>query len=293
MAEVLLESLIDSLKILPLLFVTYVVIEAIEHRSALKFNRYLLRMGRLAPLGGALLGAVPQCGFSAAGATLYNGGLLSAGTLAAIFISTSDEAVPILLSMPEYAGMVFQLIAVKIVIAVIAGIILDFLLSPFSKKKTSLPNRDVILPTGIELAHRHEEKIDVKSILKSAFWHTLNIFAYIFVLSALLNAAVTYLGEHAIAGLLMKHTVFQPLLTSLIGFIPNCAASVLLTELFAAGSISLGSLIAGLCTGAGVGILILFKAKKNIKLNLLLMAYIYIISIAAGLLIDYFHLFTI
>lgn len=280
MADVLLDALIDSLKMVPFLFVTYLVIEFIEHKSERKFNNYLTKMGRFGAVGGALLGCIPQCGFSVVGASLYAEKIITAGTLAAIFISTSDEAIPILIALPAYSGMIFKIIALKIVIAVAAGLLIDFAFGLFTKNKAQ-PQAQTEQELDLECDCGH-------SILKSALMHTASIFVYILIFSIVLNAAITFFGEDAISKVLMYDTVFQPMIAAVIGFIPNCAASVLLTELFVSGALSFGSLMAGLCTGAGVGLLVLLKSNKNPKNNAVILGYIYIVSVIAGMVIDLF-----
>ncbi len=280
MADVLLDAFIDSLKMIPFLFVTYLIIEFIEHKSERKFNNYLTKMGKFGSVGGALLGCIPQCGFSVVGASLYSEKIITVGTLVAIFISTSDEAIPILIAMPAYSGMIFKIIGLKIIIAVAAGLLIDAVSNRFSNNngestKKPIEDQDVECECG-------------HSILKSAIMHTLNIFIYILILSILLNAAIEFFGATAISKLLMYDTVFQPIIAAVIGFIPNCAASVLLTELFVTGALSFGSLMAGLCTGAGVGLIVLLKSNKNTKNNLMILLYIYVVSVIAGMIIDLF-----
>lgn len=272
MLDILLDTLIDSLKILPFLFITYLIIEYIGHKSSYKLVTGLKRFG---VTGGALLGSFPQCGFSVAAANLYTNKLISVGTLIAVFISTSDEAIPVILANSGSLNTVLRLILTKIGIAIIAGLFADVL---FKKLLEENFNN--------EKEHHHHFHDCHDGILKSALKHTLHIFVFMLITIFFMNLAIYSIGEENLSKVLLADSVFQPAIAALIGFIPNCASSIVITQLFLQGSLSFGSAVAGLSTGAGVGLIVLFKVNKNVKENIKVMIYIYIISIIAGSIIQ-------
>ena len=274
--DVIQETLLDSIKMLPFLFLAYLVIEYVEHRASGKFKNMLVGFGKLGPAGGAILGCFPQCGFSVAAANFYAGRIITIGTLVAVFVSTSDEALPMLLSTPGSAGTILKLLLVKIVIAVVAGFLIDFI---FSRKK------DSIAPEHLhDLCH--DCGCEHSGILKSALKHTVSIFLFILLVSFLLNLAITYLGEERLGKLLISGSVFQPFVAGLVGLIPNCASSVVLTELYLSGTISFGSVIAGLSTGAGIGLAVLFRVNHNMKQNFAIVGMLYGIGVVSGLILQ-------
>lgn len=274
--DVIQETLLDSIKMLPFLFLAYLVIEYVEHRASGKFKNMLVGFGKLGPAGGAILGCFPQCGFSVAAANFYAGRIITIGTLVAVFVSTSDEALPMLLSTPGSAGTILKLLLVKILIAVVAGFLIDFI---FSRKK------DSIAPEHLhDLCH--DCGCEHSGILKSALKHTVSIFLFILLVSFLLNLAITYLGEERLGKLLISGSVFQPFVAGLVGLIPNCASSVVLTELYLSGTISFGSVIAGLSTGAGIGLAVLFRVNHNMKQNFAIVGMLYGIGVVSGLILQ-------
>lgn len=274
--DVIKETLLDSIKMLPFLFLAYLVIEYVEHRASGKFKDMLVGFGKLGPAGGAILGCFPQCGFSVAAANFYAGRIITIGTLVAVFVSTSDEALPMLLSTPGSAGIILKLLLVKILIAVVAGFLIDFV---FSRKK------DSIAPEHLhDLCH--DCGCEHSGILKSALKHTVSIFLFILLVSFLLNLAITYLGEERLGKLLISGSVFQPFVAGLVGLIPNCASSVVLTELYLSETISFGSVIAGLSTGAGIGLAVLFRVNHNMKQNFAIVGMLYGIGVVSGLILQ-------
>jgi len=271
-------SLLDCLKTLPFLFLTVLILEIIEHRAADRFVASMRRAGRFGPLLGAGLGCVPQCGFSAACAELFNGGLVSAGTLVAVFLSTSDEAIPILLSNPGGLLEVLKLLGAKLLIAIIAGFVLDAI---WSREKQQL--------SFIENNEPHVCKSDEKfiHIVLAALRRALGIFLFLFIITLALSLLIEYFGEERLAALLLPGP-FQPLIAGVIGLIPNCAVSVLLTELYLDGMLTAGALLAGLLPGAGVGTLVLLRTNKRPKENLSILGLLVAVGFVFGLIFDLF-----
>lgn len=273
MTEVLIDAVLDTLKALPFLFGAYLLIEFLEHKASRKLTSALAKMGPFGPLGGAALGCVPQCGFSVAAANFYAGRLISPGTLLAVFLATSDEALPILLSRPQAMPDLLLLLGVKLVSASVFGLLTDLVCGRLLKSRQEEPFHSLCEDCNCE-----EE-----GIFKAALHHTVKIFLFLLLVNLALGFALSLVGEENISRLLFSGSVFQPLLTALIGFLPNCAASVILTELYLAGSLSFGSAVAGLCTGAGLGLAVLFKTNRNTKENLALMGALYAAAVVTGI----------
>ena len=276
--EIFKHTLVDTAKMLPFLFGVYLLIEFLEHKASDKLPNALRKMGPFGPIGGAALGCLPQCGFSVAASNLYSGRLISLGTLLAVYIATSDEAIPILLADPNGIKDVWKLVVAKIIIAVIAGLFVDSVIR-FLKRKSnedSEPYVDLCENCGCE---EH-------GVFYSALKHTIQIFIFLFVIAFALEAAMHLAGEELLGKILMQDSWAQPLLAALIGLIPNCAPSVVLTNLYVSGSLSFGSIVSGLSTGAGLGLVVLFKVNKNLKQNFAIVGGLYAISAAAGLIID-------
>lgn len=278
MLDVLIDALVDSLKMLPFLFAAYLLIEYLEHKASAKMKSSLQRLGPFGPVGGALLGVVPQCGFSVAASNFYAGRIISVGTLLAVFLSTSDEALPILLAHPDMLRYIAPMLLIKVAAAVVFGFLADFLVRRFVKPQTEAPFEE--LCANCDCDHH--------GIMHSALRHTAEIFAFILLVNVVLGYAMYFIGEENISALLLNGSVFQPFLTALIGLIPNCAASVLITELFAVGSLEFGSCIAGLCAGAGVGLVVLFRTNYRPKENLAIVGALYAASVVTGLLVNLF-----
>lgn len=278
MRDILLETILDLSKMLPFLFATYLFIEYIEHKSSQRIEKGLRKYG---VIGGAVLGCFPQCGFSVASANLFAGKIITTGTIIAVFISTSDEAIPVLIANPGNVGIVIRLILIKVIIAIIAGIIADMFLKAnyLNYKENESKRKDAIKHICIDCGCNH-------GIVKSALKHTLNVFIFIAITTLVLNIAIELVGEEKLSMLLLSNSIFQPAIAAFIGLIPNCAASVILTQLYLSGSITFGSIISGLSTGAGLGLIVLFKVNKNIKENIIIMIFIYAIATLAGILIQ-------
>lgn len=271
--------IIDTAKAMPFIFIVYLVIEYFEHRSNTAISHTLMKAGRLGSVYGAFLGSIPQCGFSVIAADLFSKNAISIGTLIAIFVATSDEAVPIILSYPDKAYLALILIGIKLVIAIAFGMAIDCIYK-------GTPRYDICTK------HEHHEHFHGNcescegGILRSALKHTLRIFIFILLANFVFTLAIEAVGEDALADYLLRNSLFQPFVAALIGLIPNCAASVLLTGSYLSGALSFGSLVAGLCSGAGVGVLLLFKRNRNLRQNLSILGVLYLIGTICGVIIE-------
>ncbi len=269
--HVIFHAIIETLKSLPFLFVAYLLMEFIEHKASEKMEGTMRKIGKTGPLIGSCLGAVPQCGFSASASNLYTAGLLTEGTLIAVFLSTSDEAIPLLIGNPEGHGAIWKLIVCKIAIGIIAGFVIDFVLKKMKIQKSAV---DLCEDCGCD---------EESGILKPALKHTVKIAIFILIVNLILGFAIELLGHDRLNAILLSGSLAQPFITALVGLIPNCAVSVALTELYMSGAISFGSCIAGLCSGAGIGLTVLFKANKNKKENIRITIILFAISAIFGL----------
>lgn len=279
--DILTDALVDSLKMLPFLFGAYLLMEWLEHRSGEGMEALLAKARRLGPFTGALLGCVPQCGFSVAAANLYAGRVITMGTLVAVFLSTSDEAVPLLLASPEHWRQMIGLLAIKLIVALAAGFLLDFVC------KGILPHamRGGYAGSAADVdCHEHE---DEDGVWKAALKHTLHIFLYILLFNGALGLLTAWVGEDAIAAFLVAAGSWQPFAAAVIGLIPNCVSSVLITQLYMAGTLSLGGAVAGLSTGAGVGLAVLVRANRKRKQNALIVLLLYAIGVLAGVVTNW------
>ncbi len=273
---VLLDTIADSVRMLPFLFGAYLLLEALEHYSSAFISRTLKKINKAGPLVGSLFGCIPQCGFSVMASNLYAGGVISIGTLLSVFLATSDEAILILLGNPGRGKDILWLLITKIIIAITAGYVADLLLSGKITSQKQMGN--LCAHCG---CHDH------KGILIPALNHTFKLFLYIFVCSGVLNFLIEAFGLESIAAVLLSDSLLQPALAALIGFIPNCAASVILTQLYLGGALSFASVIAGLCTNAGVGLIVLFRVNKNRKENIKILGLLYVISVIAGMILSF------
>lgn len=269
--HVILHAVIETLKSIPFLFLAYLLMEFIEHKASEKMEGAMKKIGKTGPLIGSCLGSIPQCGFSASASNLYTAGLLTEGTLIAVFLSTSDEAIPLLLGNPEAHGAIWKLLACKIAIGIVAGFTIDFILKKLRIEKAKV---DLCEDCGCD---------EENGILKPALKHTLKITVFILVVNLVLGFAIELLGHDKLNAILLSGSLAQPFVTALVGLIPNCAVSVALTELYISGALSFGSCIAGLCSGAGIGLTVLFKANKNKKENIRITVILYAISAIFGL----------
>lgn len=272
-------TLLETVKLIPFLFITYLIMEYIEHKTGEGFKNAVKRTGKVGPLFGGLLGAFPQCGFSAAASGLYAGRVISVGTLIAIFLSTSDEMLPILISEKVNLVIILKILGIKILLGVLIGFLVDLFLVKLIVSKED--------DEGIEHLCHHDHCHCEKSLLKSSIKHTLQIFAFILIISFILNIVIHNVGEEAISNIILDKKILGPILSGVVGLIPNCAASVVVTQLYLTGVISFGAMMSGLLVGAGVGVLILFKVNSHrIKENIKIVCALYILGTLAGIIID-------
>lgn len=277
--DVLIDSLIDTLKMLPFLLAAFFLLEYMEHRAGKKTVALLSRAGKAGPLAGAALGLIPQCGFSVIGSNFFSDKIVSMGTLLAIFLSTSDEAVIILLSDPKRIGDVLFLLAVKFVIAVTAGYAVDCI---FKKHRSH----------DMQEHHEHcHEGCGCSCNSSGAFWknallRTLSVWVFLFAASFVLGLLIELVGEDSLRRFLLTDSIFQPILTGIVGLIPNCAASAVIAQMYIDGAISMGAAVSGLCSSAGLGLLVLFRTNRNIKENFLVLGLLYLIGAVSGMLVE-------
>lgn len=277
------EAGIDTLKLVPFLFITYLLMEWLEHKTGSRTLATIRRAGKAGPLFGGVLGIFPQCGFSAAAANLYAGGLITAGTVVAVFLSTSDEMLPIFVSEAVPIGTIVKILAAKMVMGVLCGFFLDLLYHGFLRKEMRYKN----IHTMCESEHCKCEE----GIFLSALRHTIQITIFIFLVTFILEIVFEGVGEETLSGLILDQPVVGECIAGLIGLIPNCASSVVITQLYLEQVIGAGPMMAGLLTNAGVGMLVLCRMnRRKIRHNLGIIAYVYLAGVTWGILIDLCHI---
>ena len=296
--HVTLEALKHTAMVLPLLFIVYYLIELFEYKCAVKIQNNKMLKGKASPVIGALVGCVPQCGFSVISTDLFSKKAISVGALIAVYIATSDEAIPLMFANPSSIPWMLLLIAVKIVFGVAIGYLAMLLYKLILKRKpvgTDHHEEDHAHEHNHNEDHHHEEEITVHGGCckhnvesKSFDWvhplnHCLKIGLFILIINILFGFIThIWVGEENLTMFLNNSKYLQPLLAVLIGLIPNCASSVVLTELFLIGGLGFGSLVAGLCVNAGLGVVMLFKTNKNLKENLFIISMLIIPSLMMG-----------
>lgn len=278
MIDIILEALLDALKIVPFLFITFFILEFLEHKLNKKTEKVLLKYKKFGPIIGGLLGAIPQCGFSAMATSLFSNRVITIGTVVAIFLSTSDEMLPIMLGHKTNIGVIFGILGFKVLIGIIIGLIVDILFRKKGYVKEHIHINDMCEDDN---CHCEEE-----GIFKSSLIHTLKITGFILLANLVINFIVFFVGEEQLAKILMNNNIFTYFIASLVGLIPNCVSSVVITELYLSNLISLGTMFAGLLTGSGLGILLLFKVNKNLKENISVLSIIYFVGVIVGILVD-------
>ena len=275
--EVLLNGLIDTLKILPFLFLTYLLMELIEHKASAKARAFMERSGAAGPAVGGLLGVIPQCGFSASASNFYAGRVISLGMLVSIFLSTSDEMLPIMISGKISAKAIFAILGYKAAVGIFVGFLVDIVLRLMRGKRESI---------NIDRICDEDDCHCENGVLFSAIHHTLTVGAFVLIVTLLINALVLFVGTDNIAKILYDKPFVSHFIAALVGLIPNCAASVILTDFCLEGFITAGTMLAGLFSGAGVGILVLFKVNKSMRENFAVMGILVISGFLFGILAD-------
>lgn len=278
MWDIMTDTLTDSVKLLPFLFLTYLCMELLEHKAGEKLLNKISVVDKAGPFLGAVFGVVPQCGFSAAASSLFAGRVITVGTLMAIYLSTSDEMLPILLSEAVPLPTIFKILGVKVLIAMISGFLVELCLHHV----LHLADDKMDIHAVCEEEHCHCED----GVFISACKHTLHIFLYILFISFVLNLLIAWVGESTLAGFFSDIPLLGQMAAALIGLIPNCAASVVITSLYVDGIIGAGMMMAGLLANAGVGLLVLFRLNKNSRQNMEMICLLYALAVCWGLLIS-------
>ena len=276
--EILKEASLDTLKLLPLLFITYLIMEYLEHKTSDKVKKTIQKSGKFGPILGGIVGIFPQCGFSASATNLYSARVITLGTLISVYLTTSDEMLPILLTESIPITTILTILGLKLIIGIIFGFLIDAVIRIIKKEKVLEPKIQELC----ENEHCHCEE----GILISTIKHTINIVIYIFIITLFINGIITFIGEENIANFISENLVLGPIIAGLIGLIPNCASSVILTELFVENVISIPILISGVSVNAGVGLLVLFKTNKNIKENLYIVGILYLTGVLSGIILQ-------
>lgn len=308
LVDVIADSVLDTLELVPFLFVTYLAMETLEHSTEGRMQGLVARAGHAGPIVGGLLGAVPQCGFSAMAATLYSGGVVTAGTLVAVILSTSDEMVPVFLAHQEPAGRLLSIMLLKVVVGIVVGLLLDAVLHAVRHVGNPQPH----IHDLCERAHCHCEDDEAGSdaspesdadghgeaerghhhghghwaIVRSAAIHTVQVTGFILLVTFLFGLLIEVMGEDALAQLLGSHPVRATFLAALVGLIPNCGASVAITELYLDGVLAVGPMVAGLLVSGGVGLLVLFRTNRDVRQNVAVTAFIYAVGVVVGLAVS-------
>lgn len=294
------DAALDTLKVLPILYLAYLLVAYFSHEKSKKFTNFLNKSKKAGPLVGAFLGCVPQCGFSSVMSDLYARRSITLGTLIAVFIATSDEAIPILIANPNFTVDLLIMIGLKIAFAIAFGYLVDITLNLFERKRIK---KQLTQISEHDLEHTHDycmcnghsdtkEHCHEENIFLDALHHSVSIALYIFVATLLINIIVEYVGMEALTSWFGGNVYIQILLAGLVGLIPNCAASVFLVELYINGGIAFSAMFAGLSVGAGVGIIILFTknvGKHKIWQNIAILSMLYIFGVASGMIVSLFY----
>ena len=277
MLDIITDTLIDGIKLLPFLFITYLLMEYIEHKTSKKAKETIKKSGKFGPLIGGILGAFFFFFFSVAATNLYAARVITLGTLISVYLATSDEMIPIFISEGASLVTLFKILGIKVLIGMVAGFVIDLVLR--LRKKDNEEERIIDL---CEKEHCHCED----GIFKSAIKHTVNIFLFVLIITFIINLIIHFIGEDTIASFVGSNPILGPVLGGIIGLIPNCASSVILTQLYLENVIPAATMISGLLVGAGVGLIVLFKVNKGIKQNLKITGLLYVIGVVSGIIIQ-------
>lgn len=280
MVDIIIDTLVDFIKLIPFLFITYLLMEWIEHNTSDESQNLIKKAGKTGPVAGAVLGVVPQCGLSAAGSTLFSGRVISAGTLIAIYLSTSDEMLPVMIAKSAPVMEIVKILAVKVVFAIIGGFIVDLFILPVKKQDTTVDIDDLCTDESCGC------KNGGHNIMVPAIRHTAKTGLFILLVSFVLNVTIGFAGEGAISNLFTNIPFVENMIAAVVGLIPNCAASVALTTLYLEGAISFSALMSGLLAGAGVGLLVLFRVNNHQKENLRILGILYGLAVVMGFTIS-------
>ena len=305
--HVLEHSIEDTLYLIPFLFVTYLAMEWLEHKAGDKAEEAVRRAGAAGPVVGALVGIVPQCGFSAAAATLWAGRVITLGTLFAVFLSTSDEMLPIFLAEQVAPMTILKIMGVKLMIGMVMGFVVDAAVRLARRDREKLRIHELCerdhchcnddceaceqqpeLAYDFEHDEEHEHHHEGGSILRSALKHTVQVTVFIFIITLVLDGALELVGEDALAAFLGSNPVLSVLGSALVGLIPNCAASVVIAQLYVEGALGAGAMMAGLLVSAGMGLLVLFRTNRGLRQNLIVLAGLWATGAFWGLIISAF-----
>ena len=290
--HIILHTLEHSAIMLPMLIIAYILIGFLESRNVMRFEKSKLLQGNVSPVFGSIFGCVPQCGFSVISTDLYAEKKLSIGALVAVYISTSDEALPLMLASVTNIPWLLLLIAVKMALGIGVGYLAMFLYPKFFKKHTIVAPRITFGARQIQTVKdpnasspgccNHEVDSKRKFTIKHPILHSLKIFAFIFAINLIMEIIMHFVGEDNLRAFLLSSSLFQPLIALLVGLIPNCASSVVLTQLFISRALSFGSIVTGLSVNAGLGIMVLFRKNRPHKENIFIVALIVISSLVVG-----------
>ena len=275
--EICKDVLIDGARMIPFLLFAFLLIELVEKYTGEKRDRILMKGNKAGPIIGALFGCIPQCGFSVVAANLYAERLVSVGTLLAVFMSTSDEAIIVMFGYPKSGGKILTILGLKVVIAIVVGYLVDLFCK---RKRFSVKQESVWEERGCSCCGGHD------GILKAVVSHSLKTLLYIMLFSMVLNVVIEGIGIERIQEILMNDSPFQIILSASVGLIPNCASSILITELYMKGVLALPAVMAGLLASSGMGLIVLWKNNRDKKENLKITAMLYIGSIVIGVILQ-------
>ena len=274
MLDIIMDSVIDTLKIIPYLFITFLILEGIEHKLNQKNKNAISKYQKVGPILGGILGGFPQCGFSAMASSLYTGKVITMGTLIAIFLSTSDEMLPVMIGEHIKFVTILNIILLKVIIGIIVGLIVDLLI------------KNKIEHTHIGEICEHDHCDCEKGIIPSSMIHTGKTMIFILVANIIIGTVIHFIGIDQLSNVLKSNNIIVYFLSSLIGLIPNCAASIVITKVYISNLIPTGVALSGLLTGSGIGIMLLFKSNKSLKENMTILSIIYITGVIIGFIID-------